>query len=136
MAIYRTVVGHLVDLLIVADRTGRFIWTEAAKDCFLDLRSKEDIYGWIHPEDLPGLKHFFFSMESTYSPIDLTFRFRRTDGDWGWMEAVGIPQSYEKEEFVVISLRDDTAQKMKSFVVWRFMTRSPACRTVACSRSI
>jgi diguanylate cyclase (GGDEF)-like protein/PAS domain S-box-containing protein len=124
-AIYRTVVGYLVDLLIVADRRGRFIWTEAAKDCFLELRSKEDIYAWIHPEDLPGLKHFFFSMESSCSPIDLTFRFRRSDGEWGWMEAVGIPQSYEKEEFVVISLRDDTAQKQKNEELRRMAFHDP-----------
>jgi diguanylate cyclase (GGDEF)-like protein/PAS domain S-box-containing protein len=113
MAIYRTVVGYCADLLIVADRTGRFIWTEAANGSIPELRSKEEIYEWIHPEDLTRLKRFFFSMETTCSPIDLTFRFRRMDGEWGWMEAVGIPQSYEEEEFVVITLRDNTVQKQK-----------------------
>jgi diguanylate cyclase (GGDEF)-like protein/PAS domain S-box-containing protein len=113
MAIYRTVVGYLADLLIVADRTGRFIWTEAANGCIPEFQSKEEIYEWIHPEDLPGLKRFFFSMETSCSPIELTFRFRRKDGEWGWMEAVGIPQSYEEEEFVVMTLRDDTAQIQK-----------------------
>ncbi|MDB5056035.1 MAG: hypothetical protein JWM44_4085 [Bacilli bacterium] len=125
MAIYRTVVGYLADLLIVADRTGRFIWTEAANRCIPELRSKEELYEWIHPEDLTGLKRFFFSMETSYSPIDLTFRFRRMDGEWGWMEAVGIPQSYEEEEFVVMTLRDVTAQKQKEEELRRMAFHDP-----------
>ena len=59
-------------------------------------------YGWtdcVHPEDLKPLMEVYNTCFDKHLPFRTEFRLRRADGEYRWMNAEGVPQHSESDEF-------------------------------------
>jgi PAS domain S-box-containing protein len=96
---------------MLADNAPALIWVTSPTECefvnreyleFLGV-SEEEVLGdnwakFVHPEDREDYVNAFREAVSSRSRFEGEFRFRRRDGEYRWMQSVGMPR-FEGSEF-------------------------------------
>jgi PAS domain S-box-containing protein len=90
--------------MAMADETGNAVyfnkpWLEFTGRTMGEMRG----LGWLctlHPEDAPKFERDFKNAFSQQIPINEEYRFRRADGEYRWMKAVGAPRFTPDGRFI------------------------------------
>ena len=114
---FRSLTQHSSDLVTVVDAEGFVRYLSGSVQALLGYSSDsgldKQVFEYIHPEDVQAAWSLFSSLlVGESSPA--TFRFRRFDGSWCWLDAVGTNLLEDPDVGgLVINARD--AGERKSF---------------------
>jgi PAS domain S-box-containing protein len=115
---YRTLVENLNDVIFTLDNAGRIIYVSPVVEPLLGYKPEEvigeDFAGFIHPEDLPGLKvSFFKTLQGELEPYE--FRIRDNRNQYRQVRTTSRPEIDELGRSVGITglLSDITERKQK-----------------------
>ena len=91
---FRALTENSQDVLTILDRDGVLRYTSPSLKRVLGYEPQElagrNAFELIHPDDVPAAKQAFASaLQNPELTITHEFRFRRRDGTWCWVEAVG-----------------------------------------------
>ncbi|HYH75458.1 MAG TPA: PAS domain-containing sensor histidine kinase [Candidatus Saccharimonadales bacterium] len=90
--------------LAMADETGRAVYFNRPWLMFTGKKLEEMMgFGWLsvlHPEDAPLFERDFKHAFAEQLPISRQYRFRRADGAYRWMLAVGAPRFTPEGTFI------------------------------------
>lgn len=111
---FRALVGGSTDVIVVIDGAGRISYVSDAAEKVTGYRADErtgmSALQLIHPEDLRGAKSLLAAVtRQPQAESAVTFRVRRKDGEWRWME--GAVRNLLQDEAVaglVVNIRDVT----------------------------
>jgi len=115
---YRTLVENLNDVIFTLDNTGLIIYVSPVVEPLLGYKPGEvigeDVAGFIHPEDLPGLMDSFYkTMQGKLEPYE--FRIRDNRNQYRQVRTTSRPEIDELGRPLGITglLSDITEQKQK-----------------------
>jgi len=90
----REILAKSLDILVIVDKKGVFLYVSVSTERILKYEPSELIgkngFDYIHPEDLEkisGIFNILLSKQNKGTPTE--FRFRRGDGTWAHLEALG-----------------------------------------------
>ncbi len=114
---YRLLAEHASDLISRHNTDGTYLYASPACQILLGYEPEEligkNIEHWVHPEDIPTVQQSFQLLEITPGTKTLSYRMRRCNQTWIWIETTShsIPNHHgEIDELVSIS-RDITTRK-------------------------
>ena len=116
---FRQFVTHTSDVLTVFDEQGNVEYISPSVERVLGYKQDEmqdsDLFGYVHPDDLPNALTEFGRMidEPGYVAV-IEHRYRHADGDWIWAESRGQQVANGPlEDHVVVTTRDISARKQR-----------------------
>ncbi len=93
---FRTIADTAPTYIAMADETGSAVYFNEPWLAFTGKTMKDmEGMGWLstlHPEDAPKFEHDFKRAFTKRIPIRKEYRFRRADGEYRWMLAIGAPR--------------------------------------------
>jgi two-component system cell cycle sensor histidine kinase/response regulator CckA len=110
---YRSLIEHSLDLISILNVDGTIRYVSPSHERVLGYRLDElvgqNVFAFIHPDDLAGVKENFTRSEGAAS---LECRFRHKDGSWRMMESFGRNLSHVPGvSGLVVNSRDVTDRK-------------------------
>ncbi len=110
---YRSLIEHSLDLISILNVDGTIRYVSPSHERVLGYASDElvgqNVFGFIHPDDLTGVKDNFTRSEGAAS---LECRFRHKDGSWRMLESFGRNLSHVPGvSGLVVNSRDVTDRK-------------------------
>ena len=112
-ALYHILANNSVDLIVRGDALGRRTFVSPSCREILGYNPSDLLgghaYELVHPEDNDGVARIFETLGPEYPNLDLTFRMRRREGAYIWVEA---RYRYIREDGGRLAIiRDITARK-------------------------
>lgn len=114
---FRALTENSLDVVTILDARARFLYNSSSVRSVLGVGPAElqgkCAFDLIHPDDLPTLQAAFMKgLQHPESSVTLSFRIRRNDGAWRYLEAVGQSRLGDPDiRGVVVNSRDITEQK-------------------------
>jgi PAS domain S-box-containing protein len=114
---FRALTENALDVLAILSREGVFLYNSPSVKGVLGYEPRElagrNAFELVHPNDLPSaLQAFRRVLQDPELKITHEFRFRRRDGSWSHLEAVGQSRLNDPEiAGVVLNTRDITERK-------------------------
>jgi two-component system, cell cycle sensor histidine kinase and response regulator CckA len=110
---YRSLIEHSLDLISILNVDGTIRYVSPSHERVLGYRLDElvgqNVFAFIHPDDLPGIKESFARGDGAAS---LESRFRHKDGSWRMLESFGRNLSHVPGvSGLVVNSRDVTDRK-------------------------
>jgi hypothetical protein len=110
---YRSLIEHSLDLISILNVDGTIRYVSPSHERVLGYRLDElvgqNVFGFIHPDDLAGIKESFARGDGAAS---LEARFRHRDGSWRMLESFGRNLSHVPGvSGLVVNSRDVTDRK-------------------------
>jgi PAS domain S-box-containing protein len=108
---YQVLTGESADMSTVATSDGVFMYVSSASRRLLgwdppELEGRrEDEF--IHPDDIPSFHAVRASASARDGGAVMTYRYRRADGSYRWVEATSRALEADGSTFVVATVRDD-----------------------------
>lgn len=116
---FRLLAEQSRDVIVLSNRNAEILYVSPAVERILGYSQEEYInkkpFGYIHPEDLPKvLEAFETYIIGKKVGQNLTYRMRKKNGNYTWVEAAASPTLDAKGELtnVIVSLRD-VAQRVE-----------------------
>lgn len=125
---FRLLAEHSLDLIGLHDPDGNHIWISPSVEKLLGYTQKEMVgrnaYQFFHPEDLERIRSQSHNVALAGKPVRITYRSRRKDGTYIWLETLTSPVFDSKGGIVrlVTASRDVSARK-KAEDLYRFLVR-------------
>jgi len=111
---YRTLIEHSTDIVTVVDSTGSITYQSPSVERQLGWGPEEllgdSVYNYVHPDDRQAVRDGFTDLIQQEGTVveDFTYRFRRADGSWAWLESVGSNRKDTSVGGFVFNSRDVT----------------------------
>jgi two-component system cell cycle sensor histidine kinase/response regulator CckA len=110
---YRSLIEHSLDLISILNVDGTIRYVSPSHERVLGYPSEnlvgQNVFGFIHPDDLAGVKESFARQDGAAS---LDCRFRHKDGSWRMLESFGRNLSHVPGvSGLVVNSRDVTDRK-------------------------
>jgi PAS domain S-box-containing protein len=100
---FRNMADHVPVMVWVTDPTGACTYLSRSWYEFSGQTEQQALgFGWldvIHPEDRQRTRDAFATANLRQTPVQLEYRLRRADGEYGWAIDVGAPRLDERGEF-------------------------------------
>ena len=88
---YRMLAENATDLVSGHDLAGRITYVSSAVQAITGWRPDEligkDAYDWFHPDDVAHVRESHRALLERLQPVRYTYRLRRKDGSWLWVES-------------------------------------------------
>src|ERR1700682_4358337 len=110
---YRSLIEHSLDLISILNVDGTIRYVSPSHERVLGYRLDElvgqNVFSFVHPDDLAGIKESFARADGAAS---LECRFRHKDGSWRMLESFGRNLSHvQGVSGLVVNSRDVTDRK-------------------------
>ncbi len=115
---FRALIENGLDNISLLKIDGTLIWESPATSRMLDYAPDEfighDIFDLMHPEDMDWTRDMYIKLlHEPGSHQRGTFRLRRSDGTWRWVDAIVTNMLNEPSvNAIVVNYRDVTEQKL------------------------
>jgi PAS domain S-box-containing protein len=90
---FRAIAEHAGELVLEADRRGRFCYVSPSAERLLGHAPArligQRLVGHLHPEDARALRDVYQDALSSQSDLRVVHRMRHEDGSWRWFESSG-----------------------------------------------
>ena len=102
------------DKIALLDEGGTYTYVNAAAERILGFEPDElvgeDVFEFVHPEDVDTVRSEFYRMLRTdgFREETIEYRYRTSDGSWVWLESRMSNLTDEKLDGYVVSSRDVT----------------------------
>jgi diguanylate cyclase (GGDEF)-like protein/PAS domain S-box-containing protein len=114
---HQLLVNNISDVMAFLSANGHFTWVSPSTEHMLGWRASQlvdrPVSDFVHRDDLPDVRARRAEFLATGDPVLESYRFRRPDGDWTWVEchtrAIRSPESGEIVA-AVVAARDITAR--------------------------
>lgn len=114
---YESYLEHAQDIVTVADENGIILDQNPAIERVLGVdsggRIGDRVFDYVHPDDRQGMKEAFeeFVTDDTNTTARIEFRYEDGDGNYRWLEAIGIDQTNTTVGGYVVHSRDISKRK-------------------------
>ncbi len=118
---WRSLILNSSDIITILDASGRIVYESPSVETVLGYEPEELVgqlaLDLIHPDDLPSvISDLEKLIANPGDPIALEGRFRRADGSWCFLEAVGINLLADPAvSGIVVNSRDMTARRQAEY---------------------
>jgi len=118
---WRSLILNSSDIITILDASGRIVYESPSVETVLDYEPEELIdrivLDFIHPDDIPSvISDCEKLIANPADPLPLEGRFRRADGSWCFLEAVGINLLADPAvNGIVVNSRDMTARRQAEY---------------------
>jgi two-component system, NtrC family, sensor kinase len=118
---WRSLILNSSDIITILDENSRIIYESPSIETVLGYEPEEavglTIFDFIHPDDIAAVTSQYEQLiANPADPIPLEGRFRRADGSWCFLEAVGINLLADPAvSGIVINSRDMTARRQAEY---------------------
>lgn len=115
---FRALIENGLDNISLLREDGTLIWESPAAIRMLDYAPDEfighDIFELMHPDDMDWTRSLYLNLiQEPGSQQRGTFRLRRSDGTWRWVDAIVTNMLNEPSvNAIVVNYRDVTEQKL------------------------
>ena len=114
---YQYIAENTLDLICETSADGRYTYLSPNYREVLGYAPEEMLgrpFGeWLHPDDAPAVLERFAENMRSLQPGQATFRYRRKDGTWRWLETTGKPMTSDEGGLRAIFVsRDITERKL------------------------
>lgn len=115
--IYKILVESSTDIITMLDKKGTMLYYSPSVEKIFGYKSGEitgqNIFDYIHPEDLPHtMKSFFEGLLNPGKQVNVEMRFRKPDGSYVYIESFGTNYLHDpKVNAIVVNSRDITSRK-------------------------
>lgn len=116
VAMFREVIDNALDAITIVGPDGNYRYQNRTaweiSGYSPDDPGEVNAFQHIHPEDLESVRGIFTKGLQTGEPMSATFRYRKKDGSWQWLEVSGISMlSNPLVQGVILFSRDITEQR-------------------------
>ncbi|MBE9184405.1 PAS domain S-box protein [Microcoleus sp. LEGE 07076] len=118
---WRSLILNSSDIITILDEGGRIVYQSPSVETVLGYEPEELIgrmvLDFIHPDDIPSVMSYGEKLlANPGDPIALEGRFRRADGSWCFLEAVGMSLLADPAvSGIAINSRDMTARRQAEY---------------------
>ena len=126
---YRALTQNSSDIVTLLGADGTIHYQSPSVERILGYRSEEllgeNVFGYVHPEDLPRVRgEFMRGLSEPEHVPSAEYRLRHKDGSWVWLESIGnnLLDDPKVGEFVINS-RDITERKRAEELLHRAEAR-------------
>ncbi|MGH7889448.1 MAG: PAS domain S-box protein, partial [Thermodesulfobacteriota bacterium] len=121
---YHVLVEHTYGMICEISIDGRFLYISSKVKDLLGYEPEElvgrSIFEHIHADDLHDTRVAFIKATSTFSLVNVVFRYKHRNGGWRWLESIGKPfQTAAGDIRRVIASRDITESRLTEEEVLR-----------------
>lgn len=93
--LYRLLAENATDVILLATADAEFLWVSASAEPTLGWRPEELVghraYEFVAPETRDRLRDDIHDSNRSMTPLHQRYRWRRPDGTYHWVEAIGRP---------------------------------------------
>jgi diguanylate cyclase (GGDEF)-like protein/PAS domain S-box-containing protein len=114
--LYRLLAENVTDVIMYATADAHFMWASPSAEATLGW-TPADLVGhraseFVHPEDRSRMAHDITTSNQRTIAVDQRYRWRRPDGSYHWVEAIGRPIVDAETGTIVrvVTLREVDAQ--------------------------
>jgi PAS domain S-box-containing protein len=118
---WRSLILNSSDIITILDASGRIVYESPSLETVLGYEPEEltgqMVLDYFHSDDIPAIVSSYEKLlANPADPIALEGRFRRADGSWCFLEAVGINLLADPAvSGIVVNSRDMTARKQAEY---------------------
>ena len=125
---YRTLIEHAEDIVTVIAPDGTIKYQSPSVERVLGWGSGELVgeyaFNYIHPDDREEMRERFIDLTAREGTVveGVTYRFKRADGSWAWVESVGSNRKDTTVGGYVLNSREITERRERERELERYET--------------
>jgi PAS domain S-box-containing protein len=125
---YRTLIEHAEDIVTVIAPDGTLKYQSPSVERILGWEQGElvgdYVFNYVHPDDRQEMRGRFIDLTEQEGTVieGVTFRFKRADGSWAWVESVGSNRKDTTVDGYVFNSREITERRERERELERYET--------------
>ncbi|MDQ0215344.1 two-component system sporulation sensor kinase A [Oikeobacillus pervagus] len=113
---YKLIADHTTDMVSILDLQGRIVYSSPTYDKVTGYSSTDHIgyspFDFVHPEERDEIHTKFIELIQNQETTTVEFRYKKSEGDYIWLETYGIPVVDEGTVLnVIVVSRDVTVRR-------------------------